>query len=303
MDFVSADRTRDSEFQHELKNYNLGVSQINRDITKSIKNDRDTEKKQEQDIDSAETFTQIKDATGQATGIASATATFKNYQDYAGKLEEGVKKAQKVATDTAEKIQQATPTTETPPDQTGGILSGEADKGGGALSNPEEVDKLYEAGKDTASALKEGEETGSAIGRVGTKALKGLGAVGSVAGMGMAIASDMNGGFSKMSTADKLGNVAEIGGAGLDILGVGLEATGIGVPLGLALQGLGTLAQLGSGLEGEIESKEEEPEAKKEAQQEEQQAEASDKAGIQQQEASVSEAQAGGLAVAREQQQ
>lgn len=119
----------------------------------------------------------------------------------------------------------------------------------------------------------------------------------------MAIASDANGGWAKMSTADKIGNVAEIGGAGLDIVGAGLEATGIGVPFGLALQGIGTLLQLGSGIEGEIESKEEEPDAKKEVQKEEQQAEASDKAGIQQQEASVSEAQAGGLAVAREQQQ
>jgi len=119
----------------------------------------------------------------------------------------------------------------------------------------------------------------------------------------MAIASDANGGWAKMSTADKMGNVAEIGGAGLDIVGAGLEATGIGVPLGLALQGFGTLLQLGSGIEGEISSKTEEPDAKKEAQKEEQQAEASDKAGMLQQESSVSQAQTGNLAVAREQQQ
>lgn len=302
MDFVSADRSRDSEFEAGLKNYNFGVAQVNRDITKQIKNDRDTEKKQEQDINNAETFTQIKDGGGAAAGLASATATFKNYQEYAGKIAEGVKKAQKTATDTAEKIQQVKPTTETPPDQTGGILSGEADKGGGALSSPEEADKLYEAGKSTVNATKAGEETGALIGKVGTKALKGIGVVGSIAGMGMAIASDENGGWNKMSTADKIGNVAEIGGAGLDILGAGLESTGIGIPFGLALQGFGTLAQLGSGIESEISSKEEVPEEKKEAQEEEAKAEASDKAGIQQQVTAVSEAQAGGLGIARQQQ-
>ena len=302
MDFVSADRSRDSEFEAGLKNYNFGVAQVNRDITKSIKNDRDTEKKQEQDINDAETFTQIKDGAGQATGLASATATFKNYQAYSGKIAEGVKTAQKTATETAEKIQQANPTTETPPDQTGGILSSEAEKGGGALSSPEEADKLYEAGKSTVNAAKAGEETGALIGKVGTKALKGLGVVGAVAGMGMAIEADRNGGWNKMSTADKIGNIAEIGGAGLDILGAGLEATGFGVPFGLALQGLGTIAQLGSGIESEISSKAEEPEEKQEAQQEEAKAEASDKAGIQQQVTAVSEAQAGGLGVARQQQ-
>lgn len=301
MDFVSADRSRDAEFQADLKNYNFGVAQVNRDITKDIKNDRDKEKQIERDIDNAETFTQIKDGAGNATGIASATATFQNYQDYAGKIEEGIKKARKTATETAEKIQQANPTTETPPDQTGGILSGEAEKGGGALSSPEEADKLYQAGKNTVSAIKEGEETGSLIGKVGTKALKGLGIAGSVAGMGMAIASDEHGGWAKKSLADKIGNVAEIGGAGLDILGVGLEATGFGAPIGLALQGLGTIAQLGSGIEGEISSAEQVAPEKKEAQEEEQQEEQSE-APKQQQATAVSEAQAGGLGVARQQQ-
>ena len=301
MDFVSADRSRDAEFQADLKNYNFGVAETNRQITNDIQNDRDTEKQQESDIDNTELFTQIKDASGQATGIASATATFKNYQDYAGKIEEGVKKAQKTATETAEKIQQANPTTETPPEQTGGILSGEADKGGGALSSPEEADKLYQAGKDTVSAGKAGEEAGSLIGKVGTKALKGLGIAGSVAGMGMAIASDENGGWAKKSLADKIGNAAEIGGAGLDILGVGLEATGWGAPLGLALQGIGSIAQLGSGIEGEISSVEAVAPAKKEAQQEEQQEEQAE-APKEQQATAVSESQAGGLGVARQQQ-
>jgi len=301
MDFVSADRSRDSEFEAGLKNYNFGVDQINRDITSAIKTDRDREKQTERDIDNTEIFTQIKDAAGNATGLASATATFKNYQDYAGKIAEGVKKAQKSAAATAEKVQQAKATLQTPADQLGGKVGAAAEEGGGALSDASKVADLEKAGKATVNAAKTGGETGALIGKVGTKALKGLGIVGSAAGMGMAIAADANGGWAKMSTADKIGNVAEIGGAGLDMVGVGLEATGIGVPFGLALQGLGTLLQIGSGVEGEIASKTAVDPAKKAAQQEEQEEEAQE-APKQQEIAAVSEAQAGGLGVARQQQ-
>ena len=302
MDFVSADRSRDSEFEAGLKNYNFGVDQINRDITKSIQTDRDREKQTERDIDNTEVFTQIKDAAGNATGLASATATFKNYQDYAGKIAEGVKKAQKSAAATAEKVQQAKATLQTPADQLGGKVAAAAEEGGGALSDASKVVDLEKAGKATVNAAKTGEETGALVGKVGTKALKGLGIVGSAAGMGMAIAADANGGWAKMSTADKIGNVAEIGGAGLDMVGVGLEATGIGVPFGLALQGLGTLLQIGSGVEGEIASKTAVDPAKKAAQQQEQETEAQE-APKQQEITAVSEAQAGGLGVARQQQQ
>jgi hypothetical protein len=271
MDFVSADRSGDSEFQARLKDYNFGVAETNRQITVDIQNDRTTEKQQDSDIDNTELFTQIKDATGQAGNVASATATFKNIQQYGAKIQDGIKEATKTATATAEKIQQSLPTTETPLEQLGGKVGAEAEAGGGLL------------------------------GKVGTKALKGLGVVGAVAGMGMAIASDENGGWAKMSTADKLGNVAEIGGAGLDMVGVGLEATGIGVPIGLALQGFGTLLQIGSGLESAISSKEAEAPAKQQAQQQEQQAEASEQKPLQE-EVGVSESQAGGLGVARQQQ-
>lgn len=319
MDFVSADRSRDAEFQAGLKNYNFGVAEVNRQITKDINNDRDTEKQQLNNIEDKEIFTQIKDATGGATGIASATATFNNIKEYGEKIDQGVKKAQKIATDTAEKIQQAKPTTEVPEPQVSGepvpeggapkskppaqegILSGEAEEGGGALSKPSEVDKLYEAGKVTAKAGEEGEEAGSLIGKVGTKALKGVGVVGSIAGMGMAIASDSNGGWAKMSLADKIGNGAEIGGAGLDLVGAGLEATGVGIPLGLALQGFGTLLQLGSGIEGEITSKTDEEQSQKLAKQEEQTKEGQEPTP-QTQVTSVSGAQAGTLGVARQQQ-
>lgn len=296
MDFISADRTRDSEFQAELKNYNFGVAESNKQITKDIQDDRDKEKQAENDIDDARTFTQIKDGSAGATGLASATATFDNYLKYQGKIEEGVKKAQKVAGETAERIQQARPTTTTPA-EVGRVGESVETAGGGALSDGAKAERLTQAGADLSGA----EKTAGFIGKAGSKALKGLGVVGAVAGMGMAIASDENGGWAKMSTADKLGNVAEIGGAGLDIVGAGLEATGIGVPFGLALQGIGTLLQLGSGVESEISSAEGVAPAKKEAQQEEQEKEQQE-AKPQQQEVSVSEAQAGGLGVARQQQ-
>ena len=301
MDFVSADRSGDSEFQARLKDYNFGVAETNRQITTDIQNDRDTEKQQESDIDNTELFTQIKDATGQAAAIGNATATFKNYQEYGAKIQEGIQKAQKVAGETAQKIQQAKATLDTPPDQLGGKVGAEVEKGGGALSDSGVASKLEQAGKNTVNTIEGGGDAGGLIGKVGTKALKGLGIVGSVAGMGMAIASDENGGWAKMSTADKLGNFGEIAGAGMDILGVGLEATGIGVPFGLALQGLGTAFQLASGLESEISSKESVDPAKKEAQQQEQQAEASEQKPMQE-EVAVSESQAGGLGVARQQQ-
>jgi len=297
MDFISADRTGDSEFQANLKNYNFGVAESNKQITRDLDDDRDKEKQAENDIDDARTFTQIKDGSAGSTALSSATATFDNYLKYQGKIEEGVKKAQKVAGETAEKIQQVRPTTETPPDQLGGKVGESVETGGGALSDGSKAEKLTEAGKTLTAE----EKTAGFLGKAGSKALKGLGVVGAVAGMGMAIASDENGGWQKMSTADKLGNMAEIGGAGLDIVGAGLEATGIGVPFGLALQGFGTLLQLGSGVESEISSAEGVDPAKKKAQEDEQ-AEEDKEAKPQQEAVAVSTAQAGGLGVARQQQ-
>lgn len=297
MDFVSADRSRDSEFQSELKNYNFGVAESNKQITRDLDDDRDKEKQAEDDIDDARTFTQIKDGAGGSSGLASATATFNNFQKYKGDIEAGVKKAQKVAGETAEKIQQVKPTTTTPPDQLGGKVGAAAEEGGGALSDGAKAEKLTDAAKTITGT----EKTAGFIGKAGSKALKGVGVVGAIAGMGMAIAADENGGWAKMSTADKFGNGAEIAGAGMDILGAGLEATGIGVPFGLALQGFGTLLQLGSGVESEISSAEGVDPAKEKAKEDEQEEEDKE-AKPQQQAVAVSTAQAGGLGVARQQQ-
>ena len=163
MDFVSADRTGDSEFQANLKNYNFGIAESNKQITRDLDDDRDKEKQAENDIDDARTFTQIKDGSAGATGLASATATFNNFKEYQGKIEEGVKKAQKVAGETAEKIQQARPTTTTPAEA--GV--GESvETGGGALSDGAKAEKLTDAGKTLTSA----EKTAGFLGKTGSKA-------------------------------------------------------------------------------------------------------------------------------------
>lgn len=287
MDFVSADRTRDAEFKQELKNYNFGVEAQNREITKDIDDDRDREKKAEQDIDDAETFTQIKDAVGGSSALAHATATFDAMQKYKATADNVVKKVNQARQDlgeTAERIRGNNTTTETP-----------------------EVNESVEAPRGTTAAASEGgagaEVEGEAagfLGKAGAKALKGVGGLGAVAGLGMAIVSDEHGGWSKKSTADKWGNAFQIGGSVADLVGLGLEATGVGVPLGLALQGLGTLATLGSGVESEISGAMSVDPQKKEAQEEEQEEETKEKAGVGTEAVGVTQAQAGGLGVARQ---
>tara|TARA_R110000822_G_scaffold120899_2_gene254558 strand:+ start:4689 stop:5462 length:774 start_codon:yes stop_codon:yes gene_type:complete len=188
----------------------------------------------------------------------------------AGATGQAVTAFSKLATTPTETIQQVAPTTEPPP------LENLTDTGGG----------VYESGTE---AVAEG---------AGSKALKGLGGVGAVVGMGMAIEADRNGGWSKMSTADKIGNVVEIGGAGLDLLGLGLEFTPF-APLGLALQGVGTLAQVGAGAESSISSAGGVAPAKAQASVAEGKLEQQDKSNLLQARTGVSEAQAGTLGIAR----
>ena len=290
MDFISADRSRDQEHTAELKNYNYGVIQHNADITRDIKLDRDTEKKQKQDIESGATFTQIKDAAGEAGAVGQSVATFKKIKDAQeqGKtalnsLKETINAAGQKAENLVSKTKTAVPEVELGEEVSSGVF--------------ESTSKAPSAVASSASKELEVGAEG-----IGSKALKGLGGIGAVAGMGMAIASDANGGWAKKSTADKIGNVAEIGGAGLDILGLGLEASVVGAPLGLLLQGIGTLAQVGSGVEEQITAGQNVKPAEDEATAEEQKAEASDKAQIQKTESAVSGAGSGSLGVARQQQ-
>jgi hypothetical protein len=61
--------------------------------------------------------------------------------------------------------------------------------------------------------------------------------------------------FSKLDTADKVSNVANVISGGLETAGLGLEATGVGAPLGALIQGAGLISGavgLGAGLIGDI---------------------------------------------------
>jgi len=304
MDFASADRSGDSEFQAQVKNYNFGVAEQNRQITKDIKTDKDNEKTAEKDIDNTELMTQLKDATTQATGTAGAGATFNKIAEAkkAGKsVASTLSDAQKKATATGEARQQSAPSEEVPAEPVPAEPPTKPPLGGAPVIEEGGTDAGKVAGKvggKVGGLAGAGEEGAGLLSRVGGKALKGVGVVGAIAGMGMAISADENGGWHKMSTADKLGNMAEIGGAGMDIVGTALEATPL-APIGLALQGFGTLFQLGAGIEGEISSAQSVDPAKKKAQADAKKAEDAEAKPVAQ-EAVVSQAQTGNLGVAQE---
>lgn len=283
MEFVSADRSADSEFEAGLKNYNFGIQESNIQRTRDLKDAKDKERSDIRDITSGETGAEIKSGAGQASELAGAKATFDSWVKSGEAVASKAKEAQQTAGEVAENLQANNPTTEVP-------------------------DTAEEAPATTETGVNEALETGTGVeeegaglaSKLGGIGLKGIGAVGAIAGMGMAIESDENGGWAKKSLADKIGNVAEIGGAGLDLAGLVLEATPL-APIGLALQGIGTVAQLGSGIEGEISTASKATKAKGQEQQEEQEAE-KDEPPAQQQISGVSQAEAGGLAVARQQQ-
>jgi len=289
MEFVSADRSRDSEFEAGLKNYNFGIQEENKQRTKDLQIARDKEKDDIRQITSTEIESQIKSGAGQATALAGAKATFDSWVKSGQEVAKKAQQARKTAGQIAQNLQSNNPTTETPP-------------------VAEEGERITQTGVNEASAggdaeravISAGEEGGKFAGKLGGIGLKGLGAVGSIAGMGMAIESDENGGWAKKSLADKIGNVAEIAGAGADLAGLVLEATPL-APVGLALQGVGTLFQIGSGIESEISGAVQAGKDKTKEQQEEQTKEQEEQP-VQQEIQGVSEAGAGGLAVARQQQ-
>lgn len=304
MDLVGADRTHDAEFEANLKNYNFGIAEQNRQITKDIKADKEKLKTEKETIEGLELSKEIKAGAGQGAELLGATKTFQSIQQLqkagetvkkvGGSIQQGLEQARQVASETAERVQSANPTTETPP------LEENPDT---TTTGVNEASAGTEAESDVTTAIREGaegEEEVSTLSKFGTFGGKAIGGVGALAGMGMAIASDENGGWAKKSTADKIGNVVEIGGAGLDLAGLVLEATPL-APLGLALQGIGTLAQIGSGVESEVSSAVSSSKEQTEATQEEQQAE-KDEPAPQQEITGVSSAETGGLAVAREQQ-
>jgi hypothetical protein len=100
-----------------------------------------------------------------------------------------------------------------------------------------------------------GKETAQTLGKSAGKLATGLGIVGDVGSIGLDIAEDVNN-WDKMSTMDKITNIADIGGAGFDMIGTGLMTFGgpVGAMVGLGMKGLGDLVQVGAGAEQTISS-------------------------------------------------
>ncbi len=98
-----------------------------------------------------------------------------------------------------------------------------------------------------------GKETAQTLGKSAGKLATGIGVLGDVGSIGLDISEDLNN-WDKMSTADQISNIVDIGGAGLDMIGTGLMAFGgpMGALVGLGLKGLGDVAQVGSGVEDTI---------------------------------------------------
>lgn len=370
MDFIGGDRTHDSEFEANLKNYNFGIAEQNRQITKDIQGYKNQLKTNVGNINTNELLEQIKAGSGQVAELTGAQGLFTRIQKFqkAGeKVGEGITKARAVVGDIQSNVRQgvagvgevagqartavqgavqgAQQAGQEAVGQARGILSGavqEASNVGSSAAtaavntakqtaqqtaqnlvanNPTTATPPVEnrpltnttgvneaaAGTESESAVSSAIKTGqgaveevSKLSKFAGMGAKTIGGVGALAGMGMAIASDENGGWAKKSVADKISNVAEIGGAGMDMAGLVLEATPL-APLGLALQGFGTLFQIGSGIESEISSAVSSSDEKTEAGKEEQQQEQSEdkpQALI----SGLSSAEAGGAGIARQQQ-
>ena len=89
------------------------------------------------------------------------------------------------------------------------------------------------------------------LGKAAGKAGSVLGVIGDVGSIGLDISADTGGGWNKMSVADKIANVADIGGAGLDMIGTGLMTFGgpVGMALGGGLKLFGDITEVLAGTE------------------------------------------------------
>lgn len=106
------------------------------------------------------------------------------------------------------------------------------------ISKPEEE---AESKSLVSKALNITDETAETIGKVG-------GGLAGVANIATGITSDLHGGWGRMNTAEKIGNVGGIVGGSAEALGTALDMTGVGAVVGVPLQVLGGLTSLVSGL-------------------------------------------------------
>ena len=254
MEFGSADRTRDSEYLSEVKDFNNQVQVYNTQRTKDILNDKEKAEGLKEQIGSDANTNALKEAGQHANALAQGLKTAKNYQEIG-----------------------------TPLKATKDIVMGAGDTA-----------KLVKAGD--VIGTKTAETIGKATGKLGTA----LGVVGDIGSIGMDIAQD-KADWGKMSTMDKIGNIADIGGAGLDMVGTGLMTFGgpVGAGIGLGLKAFGDLFEVASGVEQTISGYEGTKDKKQDVDTQEKEAEKDEGPEQQQIKAGVSEAGAGTLAVGR----
>ena len=170
----------------------------------------------------------------------------------------------------------------------------------------EDIMKVAEGGARTLVKKGEvlGRETAETLGKSAGKLSTALGVIGDVGSIGLDISEDINN-WHKMSTADKISNIVDIGGAGLDMIGTGLMAFGgpLGAVVGLGLKGIGDVAQVGSGVEETISGYQSAQNTKDALDEQQAQAEKDAPDAKAQQQAGPSLAGAGALAVGRQAQQ
>ena len=259
MEFGSADRTRDAEYIHAVKDFNTQVHAYNNQLTKdALTQKEETESLKEQAGGDANTNA-IKEAGQHANSVAQGLKTAKDIQ----KIGQPIKATEDIVKTTAE---------------------------GGRMV----IKKGSTIGVETAQTL------GKSAGKLAT----GIGVIGDIGSIGLDISEDINN-WGKMSTADKISNIADIGGAGLDMIGTGLMAFGgpLGAMVGLGLKGIGDIAQVGSGVEDTISGYQSAQDTKKDLDQQQEKAEKEAPDPMKEAKSGPTLAGAGALAVGRQAQQ
>ena len=132
------------------------------------------------------------------------------------------------------------------------------------LSN--KAEGVTSAGEDLASYLKAGVSVGETAGEK-LKSIGKLGALGTGLTVGTGIldaVEDFSAGkIEGNNTAEKFSNIADITAGGLEAIGTGLDLTGVGAPVGVALNLLGGVVSLAGGVADIVGEQEDKSEAKK----------------------------------------
>jgi len=167
------------------------------------------------------------------------------------------------------------------------------------------TERIVKEGEDGArQVIKKGDiigkETAQTLGKKAGKLATGLGVIGDVASIGLD-AEELKDDWGTMSTMDKITNIADIGGAGLDMVGTGLMTFGgpVGALAGLGMKAFGDVIQVGAGAEQAISGYQSADEKKEQIKQDTEQADKDLGPEQKTQSGSVSLAGSGRLAVGR----